>query len=404
MNRINVLVLGTGMAILALISFQYYWIKTSKSLIEEQFTNKVSMALCSAVDKLSDNPDCCKLKTSGCEADNTQCQSQLNSMVQDSAFVKEINSSLQFYNIRLPYELAIKAKDSVSNTYSCSLSPILSKDDHWVQLMFKEKSAFSSRQLFPMWMISLLIIGAVIGLLAFATHSLYKQQRIAKENIRYFNHMTHEFSTPLTNIQLASSLIQKSSLEDKIHQYTHVITDQSKQLKSQIENVLLMASVDQSGFSLHKTQVKLTNVVHEVIDSMQLQIHDKKAEINIMGSNRDVSILADVFHIKNAIRNLIDNALKYCQRPKIDIEVKADKTMSSIHFTDNGPGIDKDQKQKVFDPFYRISQANDQKGFGLGLAYVKKIVEMHQGYIQLQTSSHHGSIFSLYFPHHHDLE
>lgn len=398
MNRINLLVIGAFITVVALVSFQYYWIKSSRKLIEDQFNNKVSMALCSAIDKFSQDPSCCKLKSTIKNAGtDASCKPVLDSMIQDTVLMNEINASLQFYNVKLPYDVVVKAKDSVGSNYACSLEPILAQDDHWLQVMFREKTAFADKQLNPIWLISILIILFIVSLFAFATHLLFRQRKIAQDNISYFNHMTHEFSTPLTNIQLATKLIQNSTTNEKTAQYAEVISNQSNQLKNKVQNVLMMASIDQSGFTLNKSKVKIDLLIHEVMENMKLQIHDKNAEIRMVQTDTNLEIVGDPFHLKNVFNNLIDNVLKYCKAPKLEIEFQKVGVMSGIHFKDNGPGISLENTYKIFDPYVKEGSCNGQNGFGLGLAYVKRIVEMHNGYVQLKPL-HNGSTFSLYFP------
>lgn len=361
------------------------------------------MALCSAVDKLSEQPACSKAGKEACSVDNGSCQAALNDLVNDSVFMHELNNSLQFYQVKLPFEVSVATTGdhAVVNkaSYSCSLAPLIEQDNQWLQVVFKGKETFSNKQLNPIWWVSMLLISLIGFLFIYAVHLLIKQQKISKDNISFFNHMTHEFSTPLTNIKLATNLINKRTEDDKINAYTGIINSQYEQLKSQIDNVLMMAQISQSPFELNKTNVCPKSLVDEVINNMQLQIKDKKAEISIVSEEIESTLFADSFHLKNVFRNILDNALKYCRNPRIKIELKKEKESFIVNFKDNGPGINEMTKAKIFDPFYRGDQDQNTNGFGLGLAYVKKIVLLHNAHIKLMTEAgHQGTTLSLTFP------
>jgi nitrogen-specific signal transduction histidine kinase len=403
MRKVFWLIGLASVALILLLTFQMYWIKTSKNLLEEQFTNKVSMALCSAVENLAEQPSCNKAGKEACSVDTKSCNAALNTLVNDSVFMSELNASLQFYQVKLPFEVSVaSAVDSLSTgktSYSCSLAPLIAQDDHWLKVVFKGKESFANKQLTPVWWVSMMLISLIGFLFIYAVHLLIKQQKISKENISFFNHMTHEFSTPLTNIKLATSLINKRTEDDRISAYTGIINKQYEQLKSQIDNVLMMAQISRSPFELNKTDVSPVALVNEVVNNMQLQINDKKAEVRIIGEEEGSTLFADSFHLKNAFRNILDNALKYCQHPKIEIELKKDRGSLIVNFKDNGPGINEIVKLKIFDPYYRCEKDETYSGFGLGLAYVKKVALLHNADIKLMTESmHSGSIFSLTFP------
>lgn len=403
MRKVFWLIGLASVAVILLLSLQLYWIRTSKNLLEEQFTNKVSMALCSAVENLAEQPTCNKAGKEACAVDSKSCQAALNTLVNDSVFMNELNASLQFYQVKLPFEVSVASDlDSLSSgktSYSCSLAPLIAQDDHWLQVVFKGKESFSNRQLNPVWWVSMMLISLIGFLFIYAVHLLIKQQKISRENISFFNHMTHEFSTPLTNIKLATSLINKRTEDDRISAYAGIINKQYEQLKSQIDNVLMMAQISQSPFELNKTNVCPAALVSEVVNNMQLQINDKKAEVNIIGEKEGSTLFADSFHLKNAFRNILDNALKYCHHPKIEIELKREKGSLIVNFKDNGPGINEMAKLKIFNPYYRWESDESVNGFGLGLAYVKKVLLLHNADIKLMTESmHSGAIFSLTFP------
>ncbi len=404
MRKIYMLIGGSALAVLLLISFQFYWIHQSKKLIDDQFTNRVSMALCSAVEKISDNPSSCLADPVGCAlTPGSNCQSILQSMIRDSGFVQEINKSLAFYQIHLPYNMSLATKDSSADCdpqYSCSLAPIISQDDHWVKLVFQGKKDYIHQQLGSMWWASILIVLSIISMFLYATNTLIRQKKLSEENVKFFNHMTHEFSTPLTNIHLATSLINKSNTDTRIAGYIQILSAETSNLKKQLGQVLSLANSNHQGIQLDKSKTDLLHLVEEAITGMQLQINEKSAVIYVHASERAYPILADKVHVRNVIKNLIDNALKYNNdRPEINIDIIKTNDQWCVRVRDNGMGIHENEHSKIFDPFYRgANQMNTSNGFGLGLNYVKKILHLHEGDIHIESIKPNGSSFNLYFP------
>lgn len=402
MRKIYILIAGSALAMLVLIGIQINWIKKSKELTDEQFTNKVNMALCSAVEKMSEEEGCCQAVRTACEVSTASCVGQVKSMIADSGFGQVLRTSLAYYQINLPYEVNIAIKDSALNEappYSCSLMPILAQDDHWLQLIFQGKSDYFKGQMKYMSLASVFILVSICALFAFAAYYLIKQQKISEDNSNFFNHMTHEFSTPLTNIQLATKMLQKKSPSSQSLPYLDIIETQCHQLRSQVENVLHMASMEKGNFQLNKKPLDLRTLAQEAVDSMQLQIQEKQASISIQ-SDGPCPIHGDQFHLRNVFRNLIDNALKYGSKdPTVEIGFYREQQGWRASIKDNGIGIPSAASNKIFNRFYRCPDHEEVNahGFGMGLAYVKKIINLHQGNIQMEPVAQ-GTCFELYFP------
>ena len=410
MRKIYWLIAGSAMAMLLLISFQMYWIKKSKILIEEQFTNKVTMALCATVDKVSKSPECCEAVRSSCMTSPTGCTDQLNELIKNTAFTDVLNTSLNYFQINLPYKVNVASSDSIKSSapnYSCSLEPLLAQNDQWVQLIFQGKKDYFNQKMRFTLLTSFLIVLLILSLFVYAARALFRQQKISEENRHFFNHMTHEFSTPLTNIQLAAKMMKVNTSSEKREAYLDIINQQCVQLKQQVDNVLNLASLDQTHFTLNKVTIDLESLATEVVDSMKMQIQEKNATVHIHSPDQSFQILGDRQHLSNVFRNLIDNALKYSPTiPQINIDFTQGTEGCYIRVSDNGHGIHPNDQEKIFTRYFRASpdqnhsdsNQNIPSGFGLGLAYVKKILNLHQGDIRLIPSLATGTQFELYFP------
>jgi signal transduction histidine kinase len=412
MRKIYWLIAGSTLAMLMLIGFQIYWINTSRALIEEQFTNKVTMALCNTVDEVSKSPNCCQAPVTGMTS-SSQCADQMHQMIQDSSFNDVLHANLSYFQINLPYQVNITSTDSAKQTtppYSCSLSPIIAQNDKWLQLIFKGKKDYFHQKIRWTLLSSVLIVVLILSLFIYAARALMLQQRISDENHHYFNHMTHEFSTPLTNIQLAAKLMRKNYTDEKRDAYLDVVDQQCLQLKQQVDNVLHMASLDQPHFVLNKEPLHLPSFAREVVDGMKMQILEKNAHVLIHDAGKDCMIYGDRQHLIHVFRNLIDNALKYgSDSIKVNIDFENRQDGWNVIVRDNGIGIALGDQDKIFNRYYRGYGCSDgmnqdilykpnKNGFGLGLAYVKKILNLHEGDIRLLPSTQRGAQFELYFP------
>jgi signal transduction histidine kinase len=287
--------------------------------------------------------------------------------------------------------------------YSCSLGPVLESDTHYLQLDFQGKDEYVLKHLGLMGLASIAILLFICGIFGLATWHLLRQKRIAEQNRDFFNHMTHEFRTPLTNIRLASNLMVRKNKDLADNQYLNIIRRECSQLVHQVENVLHLGSLEKVEYQMQKTPIDLRNLAGEVVAGMDLQIRESAAQVELeLGpENTSCTIQGDPFHLGNAFRNILDNALKYSgKEPAIKIGLLSEADGTRISFTDNGIGLSAKDRRKIFKKFHRCEQAvcSGTKGFGLGLAYVKKIVDMHQGQIDVSSPNGHGARFELFFP------
>jgi len=203
--------------------------------------------------------------------------------------------------------------------------------------------------------------------------------------------MTHEFKTPIATISLAADSITNPKVKSSgqmIDRYADIIRQENKRMLSQVEKVLQIARLDKKDFQLKIVQLNINDLVHTAAENSRLRVNNRGGSIEV--------------HISNVLHNLIDNAIKYSgETPHITIETKDVKKGVMVSVKDNGIGISKEDQKRIFEKFYRVSTGNlhDVKGFGLGLSYVKAIVDAHKGDVQVSSELGKGSIFSVSFPH-----
>ena len=216
--------------------------------------------------------------------------------------------------------------------------------------------------------------------------------------------MTHELKTPISTISLASQMLGDNSIPDKLKNIDHlsgVISDESKKLGYHVEKVLQLAIFEKGKLELKFKVCDLHEIIMNVINTFDIQIKHRGGNIIPDLKAEDYAVNIDQVHMTNVFSNLIDNAIKYCDRnPEIRIESFNEKGYLGVSVADNGIGMNKQDIKKIFEKFYRIPTGNIHtvKGFGLGLSYVKKIVEEHQGYIKVESKPFEGTVFKIYLP------
>ena len=217
--------------------------------------------------------------------------------------------------------------------------------------------------------------------------------------------MTHEFKTPISTVSLATQALQDPEIAASPgmqERYLQVIREENNRLGLQVEKVLQISRLDQGDFELKLEVISVNDTIEKVLASLALQIEQKKGTVvRKMGALED-HIYADELHLHNILYNLVDNAIKYSpNQPSITVKTMNATKGIVVNVIDEGVGISKEAVGKIFDKFYRIPTGNlhNVKGFGLGLAYVKALVEAHGGKIKVSSEQGKGSNFEIYLPY-----
>lgn len=305
------------------------------------------------------------------------------------------------------------SKDSLYAPTSDSLAGITSeklswkKDGHYFTVYFPDvKTIRKSQQIIglsPWWYMALIVI-FVIVFFGFAIAVILRQKRLSEIKNDFINNMTHELKTPISTIGLSSEMLLRGDFTDepeKIKKYAGVIFKENKRLQNQVERVLNVAKLDKDKLVLKKESMDIHELIEEAKDNFEFNqlVHEGKIELNLNAAI--FSINADPVHVGNVIYNLLDNAVKYCQdAPNIVITTSNDKRGICIEIADNGIGIKRDDIKMIFDKFYRVPMGNlhNVKGFGLGLYYVKLIIDEHQGTIDVKSTVGKGTTFKIWLP------
>lgn len=400
---------------LVLIGIQAKWIVDSRNLIEEQFDQKVSLALATAINSMDGDarlqciPPRPEMVCRPLE-DSAVVNSTQPLPYDDKALYAAVDEALGLYDIHMPYTLSVASSSvpqcNLESPYCCAITPIQpsapteSTDEAVVNIAFPGKKAYLFQKMWWMLVASVFILLFVLIVFILAVRSVIHQKRISQWNIDFFNNMAHEFRTPLTNISLAVQRLVKRNPTLADDKYVRVVQKEESKLGAQIDRVLGIAELKHGGEYLQTEKLDLTVLLNQVIADMELPIQKTGATVTLHATSTPI-IEGDRFHLFRAFKNLIDNSLKYTNEiPVVNIEVIQRGDAVVLTFADNGVGIASQDRELIFKRFHRIPSGNrhDQKGFGLGLSYVKMIIEDHKGTIRALKNAQHGSLFELVLP------
>ena len=283
----------------------------------------------------------------------------------------------------------------------------LKNDGHYFTVFFpnvQNKLPQNTVFLSP-WVYISTIVFLVLIFFGFSLATIIKQKRLSEVITDFINNMTHELKTPIATISLSSEMIMRLETDDdleKAKKYAGIIFKENKRLETQVERVLNISTLDTENTTLNKKSLDFHELLVEVKDTFDFNQLANGGKILIENNASVFTIQADPIHITNVVYNLLDNAVKYCTtKPFISITTKNERNYLVIEIKDNGIGIRKEDLKMIFDKFYRVSTGNihDIKGFGLGLFYVKLIINEHNGSIDVKSKLGEGSTFTIKLPY-----
>jgi two-component system phosphate regulon sensor histidine kinase PhoR len=302
-------------------------------------------------------------------------------------------------------------KDSIYVTDAVSTDEItpeklnLTKDGHYFTVYFPnmELGEIEPQNDYSPWIYLTLMLVVIATFFAFSVTVIMRQYRLAEVKTDFINNMTHELKTPISTISLSAEMMMRlpEITAEQIQKYASIIYKENKRLEHQVERVLNVAKLDKDQVVLNKDQFDVNELLDEVKENFELHHFEKGGIIHIDLNADNHIIQADAVHLTNVIYNLLENAIKYCESvPNITIQTRNDKQGIWIEIEDNGIGIKKENLSLIFDKFYRVPTGNlhNVKGYGLGLYYVKLIVDAHGGKVNVKSAPGKGTTFSLFFP------
>ena len=344
-------------------------------------------------------------------------EQRVNRSMMDSLLKK----SLQERRITIPYDFAVKtnnvsnlvfstvafrADTTTTDLFKTTLFPNeLNAAPSQLLVYFPDRRGFILQNIGLTLASSVLLLFVILGCFYVAVSTILKQKKLAEIKNDFVNNMTHEFKTPISTIALAVGMAREQTQIQpepaRLNRYLNIIGDENKRLGEHVEKVLQMALLERGNVRLNLTTVNIHDIITKVLNNIGVQLEQRQGEMDLKFEATEDQIEADELHLTNILYNLIDNANKYSPNcPRLHISTRNDDAGLYVRVGDKGQGMNKEQLIRIFEPFYRVPTGNrhDVKGFGLGLSYVKKMTEAHNGRISAESQLGSGSTFEIFLP------
>jgi two-component system phosphate regulon sensor histidine kinase PhoR len=333
----------------------------------------------------------------------------LDSLIRKELADKEVTLDYSFGIETTPGNWVYTSSPEIKSQKSAFTAALFPNDLHPTQdhlrIYFPERANYIWQTMGLSLAGSGLLLLVMIGCFYFAVLTILRQKKLATVKNDFINNMTHEFKTPITSISLATQLLQeelKPGKNESILRYLGIIKDENTRLGQQVERVLQTAQMEKEEITLKRKKVDISALVHQVAEINGPLIESVNGSLAVNVDKLPSTVDLDEVHISNVLNNLIDNAVKYSpSNPQVEILARSQDQGISIQVKDHGMGMPKEALSNIFDAFYRVPTGNvhNVKGFGLGLSYVKKIVEAHGGKVHVKSKLGEGSTFEIYLPY-----
>lgn len=411
-KKLNIVISLGLVAIIGILIAQLLWTKQAYNLEDRKFNQKVNIALMEVVEKMSEG------KSSFTENPvqiiaNDYYVVNINNEFHPAVLEHYLKTEFTRFQINTDYVYALYNCHSDQMVYGKYMSshqeepsekviqfPKHKNLTYYFSIRFPDKTTYLISSL-RFWYLLTFALIIILLVYVYSIYTIIQQKKFSELQRDFINNMTHEFKTPLSSILLASESLNKQEIiqqNSKLKTYTSIIINQSFKLNNHIEKILNIAKNDASGLSLKPQKIILLPFIQEIVENIKHKNENVSIKINIEDT---ISIVADEFHFTNIIFNLLENSIKYCEtKPEIMISSYKDTKGLYLKFKDNGMGIPAKSLNYIFDKFYRVNvnKSDEINGFGLGLFYVKKVVQQHGWKIYVENNSDKGITVTLFIP------
>ncbi|HTE29718.1 MAG TPA: HAMP domain-containing sensor histidine kinase [Chryseolinea sp.] len=417
-STIRFVVILAGLCIVGITITQVYWVRRAFDLKEAEFDRKVHTALYNVAHQIF------VLNKTASPANNPVKQLStnyfivmVNSEIDASMLEALLRNEFERRNIQADFEYGVYDCRNAKMVYGNYVPLRTAKDantthrlPHWANqgyyfgVQFPNLEGHITNQL-GIWSFSSIVLLLVIVFFTYTLFVILKQKRLSEIQKDFINNMTHEFTTPLATIAVSAEVLKDPGIArqpERLMNYALIIEKENARLKLQVERVLQMARLDKEEIGLKKETINVHQLIHDSVRCTAMTLQDRKGNITLQLKASSQELQADRLHLTNVFNNLLDNAIKYCHTiPEIIIRTFERQGGIIVEVQDNGIGIGRESQRRVFQKFYRVPMGNvhDVKGFGLGLSYVKTVVEAHKGKVDVESELGQGALFRIYLPH-----
>jgi two-component system, OmpR family, phosphate regulon sensor histidine kinase PhoR len=424
MNRkvIFLTILSMTLALIGLMGIQIYWIRNASSVKEANFKRSVNEVITRVVSKIEQLERRKALQVNQYEGMmNFNRHLPYENFLTPGGLDSLISMELNVRGIDTKFEVAIykPEKDTMllntSNTtpgreliqkgYAFRLfaSDIFTSPEYLI-VYFPGEQKYLLTEMWGMLLISIILIIVIMYSFSYTIRTIFRQKKLSEMKNDFMNNMTHEFKTPISTISLAIEALNDDDMSRNpniVSNYLNIIKEENKRLANMSEKILQTAVIEKGQMKMKKEKIDIHAIITDVIKNIRIQVEIKDGIISKDFKALQPTIEGDKVHLTNLVYNLLDNANKYSPRKPV-IRVRTENTSNGIVLTieDNGIGISKTDQKKIFEKLYRVPTGNihEVRGFGLGLSYVKAIVEEHNGKISIESEVSKGSKFRIFLP------
>lgn len=449
-NSIGFMIIMATFSVVGILMIQFLFLKNSYDLNERQFHQLTTSALRSVANQINDynaklqNHNDSRFEDSQVEQiSNNYYVVNVNSVIDPKLLEHFLKTEFKKRNLNVTYEFAVydcnsqrmvygntvrndsvgsRLKELTSDSSKCSMEelmyekqfnklknktekkknicnlPTCEKFTYYFGVHFPDRSQFYNSRLLIWYFLNGILFFVVI-FFGYAVYVIIKQKQLSEIQKNFINNLTHEFKTPIASIDLAAKVLASPKIceqPERLAEYVKIVGQQNKRLSAHVEKLLQMATIEKTKLQLNLEKIELNTFINDSLAEFKNSQNGKEYTVKFESTDTDIFLAADKLHFSNLIFNILDNAIKYCQEtPEIIIRIERLGKRCILYFEDNGIGIPAKDRKKVFNRFYRVPTGNvhDVKGFGLGLDYVKKIVQRHGWKVKVTENSKKGSTF-----------
>ncbi len=434
-RAIATLMLLASLSVVGVVVIQLLWLqqasryrseqvalnKQQASQLEKQFNDRVVIALTDVTEQiLSINKDPSDLYDAVKQERPNYFAVTINDTVHPYLLEALLRKEFSRRNIREDFEYGVYdcftdsivygnyvALDSTHNdTLAHSDLLKLDKPGHYFGVYFpnRESTLWEEDAAQWTWIFPAVVTLIVFGFFAYSVWVILKQKKLSEMKNDFIGNMTHELKTPISTIALSSEVISDPDIvnePDRLREYARIIRSENERLRTQVERVLQLATLDKDQLDLKREPVDMHQVARDVVEHFKLPLQERNVRLDVELNATNATVLGDRVHLNNALANLLDNALKYGpDDSNISLRTRSKGGELLVTVQDHGIGIRKEDLKHIFERFYRVHTGNVHtvKGFGLGLHYVQQISHAHGGGVNVSSEIGKGSTFTLSLP------
>lgn len=416
-RAIILIIIFSTLSLAGLIITQTFWVSNALKLADKQHAHRVDLALDDILEELVDKKDSLEIKIS-LSSDSlfeATCLFEvldtvfLRSLVKKYVNYHELSADYSYYIIRTSddsvyYTSSLKPKNKQNfKAHKACLYCIWKKDYYHLEIIFPEIRKVELVKMSAWLFSSSLFLLIMILSLYFTILTIIREKKISTIRDDLINNITHEFKTPISTISLASEVLLKTAggHDQRLGNYARVIYEENKRMREQVDRILQMAVLDRNKYNLELKIVNLDDFIRNLVQNLCLEQCEHEVNVTDKLGAANPEARVDPIHMGNIINNLVSNAIKYSKElPEITIASKNENGNYVFAIEDKGIGIKKEDQKQIFEKFYRVSTGNihNVKGFGLGLYYVKTMIEAQGGQIKVKSEPGKGTRFDIIIP------